>query len=98
MKQYKRRLLSALAVAFTFLGLSVSFQSEARAQRRVNDRQVEQIIKSIERRSDTFRRSFDAALDRSRLGRWRTAESHYGIAGIPRSASRSCSPPGPDVD
>ena len=66
-KQYKRRLLSALAVAFTFLGLSVSFQSEAQAQRRVNDRQVEQIIKSIERRSDTFRRSFDAALDRSRL-------------------------------
>lgn len=67
MKQYKRSAISALAIAFTFLGLSVGLLSEAQAQRRVNDRQVEQIIQSIERRSDTFRRSFDAALDRSRL-------------------------------
>jgi hypothetical protein len=70
MKQYKRGVVSALAVAYAFLGLSVVslvFQSEARAQQRVNDRQVERIIQSIERRSDTFRRSFDAALDRSRL-------------------------------
>lgn len=75
MKQYKRGVVSALAVAFAFLGLSVVFQSEAQAQQRVNDRQVERIIQSIERRSDAFRRSFDAALDRSRLDGTYTEES-----------------------
>lgn len=46
------------------IGSEVQAQSPAF---RVNDRQVERIINSIERRSDTFRSSFDTALDRSRL-------------------------------
>lgn len=64
---------ATLAVAMTFLGFGFVFTPDAQAQtrrqtaRRVNDRQVENIIRSIERRSDVFRRSFDAALDRSRL-------------------------------
>lgn len=45
------------------------------AQRRVNDRQVETIIRNVETRSDTFRRSFDAALDRSRLDGTYTEDS-----------------------
>jgi hypothetical protein len=64
---------ATLVFALAFLGLSFILTSDAQAQarrqttRRVNDRQVEQIIRGIERRSDVFRRSFDAALDRSRL-------------------------------
>jgi regulator of protease activity HflC (stomatin/prohibitin superfamily) len=69
MNQYGRTAMSALAIVFTFLGLGIVFHSEAQAQQmpRINDRKVEQIIRSIENRSDTFRRSFAAALDRSRL-------------------------------
>ncbi|HXG83609.1 MAG TPA: YMGG-like glycine zipper-containing protein [Pyrinomonadaceae bacterium] len=64
---------ATLALAIIFLGFGFILTSDAQAQRRrqtvrrVNDRQVENIIRSIERRSDVFRRSFDAALDRSRL-------------------------------
>lgn len=60
----------ALAFALAFLGFGfVVAPSEAQAQttRRVNDQQVERIIQNVERRSDAFRRSFDAALDRSRF-------------------------------
>ncbi len=42
---------------------------------RVNDRQVEQLIHSIQRRSDVFRHSFDAALDRSRFNGSYTEDS-----------------------
>jgi len=60
---------ATLAFALAFLGIGFGLTNEAQAQqrhtRRVNDRQVENIISSVERRSDTFRRSFDAALDRS---------------------------------
>jgi outer membrane lipoprotein SlyB len=63
---------ATLVFALAFLGLSFILTSDAQAQtrrqttRRVNDRQVEQIIRGIERRSDVFRRSFDAALDNGR--------------------------------
>jgi hypothetical protein len=71
MKQFKKRTGAlALAVAFAFISIGTILHGEAQGQRRavrVNDRQVEQIIRSIERRSDTFRRSFDNAMDRSRL-------------------------------
>jgi len=73
MKLYKRVTAMTLVFALAFLGIGFGLTSGAQAQtrrqntRRVNDRQVEQIIRSIERRSDVFRRSFDAALDRSRL-------------------------------
>ncbi len=61
--------------ALAFLGFGFVLTNDAQAQTRrntrrttrVNDRQVEQIIRSIERRSDVFRRSFDAALDRSQF-------------------------------
>lgn len=74
MKRFFSRIGAAtIAVTIAFLGCGVIFTSDAQAQirrqnpRRVNDRQVETIIRSIERRSDVFRRSFDTALDRSRL-------------------------------
>jgi len=75
MKQFKGRAALGLAIALTFLGLGIGPQSEIQAQRRANDRQVEQIIRSIERRSDNFRRSFDTALDRSRLDGTNTEDS-----------------------
>lgn len=53
----------AIGFALFFAGLAPTSQ----AQRRVNDRQVENIIRNVETRSDTFRKSFDTALDRSRL-------------------------------
>lgn len=58
--------------ALAFLGFAFVLTTDAQAQTRrrttrVNDRQVGQIIRNIERRSDVFRRSFDAALDRSRF-------------------------------
>ena len=59
--------IAALVSALAFLGFGFGLNGEARAQRRANDNQVERIIVSVERRSDTFRRSFAAALDRSRL-------------------------------
>ncbi|HEX6124250.1 MAG TPA: hypothetical protein VFZ23_02650 [Pyrinomonadaceae bacterium] len=77
-KQRRLRGTSVLALAFLFFGLIIGFHVETQAQRgvkRVNDRQVAQIIGSIERRSDTFRRSLDAALDRSRLDGTYTEES-----------------------
>ena len=72
---------ATLALAITFLGFGFIFTSDAQAQRRgqtvrrVNDRQVENIIRSVERRSDVFRRSFDTALDRSRLDGTNTEDS-----------------------
>ena len=61
-------------VGFGFI-FTVDAQAQIRRTARVNDRQVEQIIRSIERRSDVFRRSFDAALDRSRLDGTYTEDS-----------------------
>ncbi|NOT49352.1 MAG: glycine zipper family protein [Acidobacteria bacterium] len=54
-----------LAVAFAFSAAAIT--SYAQGSVRVNDRQVGNIIRNIERRSDNFRKSFDVALDRSRL-------------------------------
>lgn len=76
MMHFKRRAIGAIVVALALL--AIPSQLELRAQggaARVNDRQVEQIIRSIEKRSDTFRRSFDAALDRSRLDGTYTEDS-----------------------
>lgn len=69
MKLYIRRItMFPLLVAAAVIGLVIGSEVQAQGPAfRVNDRQVEQIIKSIERRSDTFRSSFDKALDRSRL-------------------------------
>jgi hypothetical protein len=73
MKILTKATTAALGFALAILGAGFGLTSEAQAQTRrqisgrINDRQVERIIRSIERRSDVFRRSFDAALDRSRL-------------------------------
>jgi hypothetical protein len=45
-----------------FLTLNIGAQT---TNRRLSDRQVAQIIRNVEQRSDRFRRSFDAAIDRS---------------------------------
>jgi hypothetical protein len=63
----KKTMTAAMIFALAFLGFGFVLTGGAQAQTRVNDRQVERIIQSIERRSDAFRRSFDAALDRSRF-------------------------------
>jgi hypothetical protein len=50
---------------FSFdIGLATKADAQTRNMR-VSDRQVERIIRSIEQRSDRFRRSFNAAIDRS---------------------------------
>lgn len=76
MKKTLAKMTAATMIfALAFLGFGFILTTDAQAQTRrntrrttrVNDRQVEQIIRSIERRSDVFRRSFDAALDRSRF-------------------------------
>jgi len=76
MKKTLAKMTAATMIfALAFLGFGFVLTGDAQAQTRrntrrptrVNDRQVEQIIRSIERRSDVFRRSFDAALDRSRF-------------------------------
>ncbi len=76
MKLFNKLTAATMMFALAFLGFGFVFTTDAQAQRRrrttrtttrVNDRQVEQIIRSVERRSDVFRRSFDASLDRSRF-------------------------------
>jgi len=71
MKFLRQTTATAMIFALAFLGfgfvLTTDTQAQTRRTTRVNDRQVERIIASVERRSDTFRRSFDAALDRSRF-------------------------------
>ena len=75
MNLFNKLTAATMMFALAFLGFGFVLTTDAQAQTRrntrrttrVNDRQVEQIIRSIEQRSDVFRRSFDAALDRSRF-------------------------------
>lgn len=67
MKIFRKITFAALVAALAFLGFGFGLNGEARGQRRLNDKQVERIIVSVERRSDTFRRSFATSLDRSQL-------------------------------
>jgi hypothetical protein len=70
MKMNKKPAAIIVFFSLAMMGLVMGLQVEIHAQGqafRVNDRQVEQMIRSIERRSDTFRSSFDSALDRSRF-------------------------------
>lgn len=53
-----------LFLAFVCVGDGVAF---AQRLNRVSDRQVDQLLRRIERDSEAFRRSVDRALDRSRL-------------------------------
>ena len=75
-KLFKEATVMTLVLSVGTLGFGFGLATDTTAQTRrrqtnravrVSDRQVEQIIRSIETRSDTFRKSFDAALDRSRL-------------------------------
>ncbi len=60
-----RRIFSvALVLAFASLGMTVQAQINTR---RVNNQQVRQLISRIENRTDVFRASLDASLDRSRI-------------------------------
>jgi hypothetical protein len=77
-----KKTISALVVRSTLtfatfgLGLSgMALSSYAQTSLRIDDRQVGNIIRSIERRGDRFRKSFDAALDRSRLDGTYTEDS-----------------------
>lgn len=61
------RQLSSVALAIIMLaGMSLQGVAQRRPYR-VNDAQVEQILRRIETRADRFRESLDAALDQSRL-------------------------------
>ncbi|HEX8265518.1 MAG TPA: hypothetical protein VF596_08950 [Pyrinomonadaceae bacterium] len=71
---FRKTTAAALAFALAFMGFGFVLTGETKAQTRrstrqtrVNDRQVEQIIRNIERRSDAFRSSLDRVLDRSRF-------------------------------
>jgi hypothetical protein len=55
-----------LMLMFGLIGVG-NFTAFAQRPYRVSDRQVDQLLRRIERDSDAFRRSVDRALDRSRL-------------------------------
>jgi DNA repair exonuclease SbcCD ATPase subunit len=60
--------LIALFFVVTFLGVVTRTQAQVVGQPyRLSDKEVEQILHRIENQANTFRRSLDAALDRSRL-------------------------------
>ena len=60
--------LIALVFVITCLGTASHAHAQVTGQPyRLNDKEVERILKRVENQSTTFRRSLDAALDRSRL-------------------------------
>lgn len=61
MNRVRQALSVALILAFAALGMTVQ------AQRRGYNRQIRQLLTSIESRTDIFRTSLDRALDRSRI-------------------------------
>jgi len=64
----KSRLIILAAVALLCLGAPVGVQSQVIGQPyRLSDKEVEKIIRQVDRRAETFRESLDASLDRSRL-------------------------------
>lgn len=63
MVQVRRFLLAVMVVTLTGLGFTAEAQ---RRPYRITDQQVDQIIRRIESRTDVFRSSIDASLDRSR--------------------------------
>lgn len=65
--------LTIASLALAIFGLTLG--TNAQQLSRVSDRQVESIIRSIEQRSDRFRKSFSTALDRSRLDGTYTEDS-----------------------
>lgn len=72
MKMIWRNFLT-LMLAICFLGSDDSFFAQ-RAPYRVNDRQISELLRLIERDSDTFRRSMTTALDRSSWNNTRTED------------------------
>lgn len=60
------RYLTLLMLTIGVLTVTAQVDAQQRGVR-VSDREVERIIRNIEQKSDTFKRSFDPALDRSRL-------------------------------
>ena len=61
----RMRHVISLAVVFALASMGLTVQ--AQRPYRLNDQQVQQIIRRIENRTDVFRSSLDAALDRSRI-------------------------------
>src|SRR5262249_30141282 len=59
-------MLAAILIAVTGIGFDASGQVIGQPYR-LNDREVEQIIKRIEKQSDRFRSSLDSSLDKSRF-------------------------------
>lgn len=64
MNQMRRMFSVALVLALAGLGLTAEAQIRTN---RANQQQVRQLIRRIENRTDTFRASLDASLDRSRI-------------------------------
>lgn len=67
-----RRIFS-VAVMLAFASLAMTAQAQIRTTQ-VNDRQVRQLIRRIENRTDVFRASLDASLDRSRVNNTNTED------------------------
>jgi hypothetical protein len=56
-----------VALLMAFASLAATTQAQIRTTNRVNNQQVRQLIQRIENRTDVFRASLDARLDRSRV-------------------------------
>lgn len=63
----KKQIFNVYAITFLAIIFSAVTTVTAQTPYRVSDRQVQTLLSRIETRSDSYRRSLDAALDRSRL-------------------------------
>ena len=67
------RQIFSVALVFALAGLSLTAEAQRRPYR-ATDQQVRQLIRRIENRTDLFRSSLDAALDRSRIDNTRAED------------------------
>lgn len=90
-----QRKLNLLTVSLALVAISLSglFAGQALAQRdqpyRLSDRDLERIIRTIEKQADTFRKSLDDALDKSRFdGQRREDEINAFVREFDRETKR----------
>ena len=66
---YRKFNLLTIGTALVAISIAGAFAGPARAQRpyRISDRDLERLIRNVEKQADTFRKSLDDALDKSRF-------------------------------
>jgi predicted glycoside hydrolase/deacetylase ChbG (UPF0249 family) len=87
------RKMSLLSVGVALIAISTAgaFGGRAMAQRpyRLSDRELERIIRTVEKQADTFRKSLDDALDKSRFdGKRREDEVNASVREFDRETKR----------